>query len=61
MRLMMESPAFHGYAGAVDNDPYGKEKNKRNYVEEAVTSLLNGSTVATATTKSYGCTVKYKK
>jgi hypothetical protein len=29
-------------------------------VAEAVTSLLNGSTVATSKTKPYGCTVKYK-
>lgn len=59
--FVIDKKGVLAYAGAVDNDPYGKEKNKRNYVEEAVTSLLNGSTVATATTKSYGCTVKYKK
>jgi peroxiredoxin len=47
------------YTGAIDDDPYGNKANKRNYVEDAVTSLLNGSAVATAKTKSYGCSVKY--
>jgi hypothetical protein len=49
------------YSGAIDNDPYGKEQNKRNYVEEAITSLIDGSTVSMTTTKPYGCTVKFKK
>lgn len=49
------------YAGALDNDPFGKEERKVNYVEQAVTALLNGSTVAAATTKPYGCSVKYRK
>lgn len=48
------------YAGAIDNDPHGREEKKRNYVEEAVSALLNGSTVAMPTTKSYGCGVKYR-
>jgi len=49
------------YAGAIDNEPTTEDKDQvRNYVTEAVTALLNGSTVATPETKSYGCTVKYK-
>lgn len=48
------------YSGAIDDDPYGRKDRKRNYVEEAVTALLNDSTVATTATKSYGCGVKYK-
>ncbi len=59
--FVIDKKGVLAYAGAVDNDPYGKEKNKRNYVEEAVTSLLNGSTVATASTKSYCCSVKYNR
>ena len=47
------------YTGAIDNDPYGTNGDKRNYVEDAVTNLLKGSAVATAKTKSYGCSVKY--
>jgi peroxiredoxin len=49
------------YSGAIDNNPYGKEENVTNYVEQTIKSLLNGSTVVTKTTKSYGCSVKYKK
>lgn len=48
------------YMGAIDNDPMGENDNPTNYVDEAVTALLNGSTVATPETKSYGCSVKYK-
>ena len=49
------------YMGAIDDDEAGTKTNARNYVIEAVDALLNGSTVATATTKAYGCTIKYKK
>ncbi len=49
------------YTGAIDDDPMGSNDDARNYVEEAVTSLLKGSTVAVAKTKQYGCSVKYKK
>lgn len=49
------------YSGAIDNDPQGKEQNKRNYVEEAITSLIDGSTVAMPKTKPYGCKVNFKK
>ncbi len=59
--FVIDQKGVLAYAGAIDDDPYGKNESKRNYVEEAVSSLLKGSTVATATTKSYGCTVKYKK
>ena len=49
------------YAGAIDNTPEtDDDAGVRNYVEEAVTALLEGSTVATAKTKPYGCSVKYK-
>ncbi len=49
------------YTGAIDDDPMGSSDHPRNYVEEAVTSLLKGSAVAVAKTKQYGCSVKYKK
>lgn len=49
------------YMGAIDNDEKGDNANPMNYVEQAVNSLLTGSTVATAETKSYGCSVKYKQ
>ncbi|RYZ13653.1 MAG: redoxin domain-containing protein, partial [Myxococcaceae bacterium] len=48
------------YAGAIDNDPRGKEATKVNYVQTAVDALLNGKQVATPTSEPYGCSVKYK-
>ena len=49
------------YAGAIDDDAGGSKKTRQNYVEQAVTASLNGSTVAVTKTKPYGCSVKYKK
>lgn len=49
------------YSGAIDDDKEGGKEKARNYVQEAVDALLKGSTVATATTESYGCPVKYGK
>ncbi|MFQ5590364.1 MAG: redoxin domain-containing protein [Phycisphaerae bacterium] len=49
------------YMGAIDDDAYGIKETKRNYVEQSVTALLNGSAVATPVTKSFGCSVKYKQ
>jgi peroxiredoxin len=47
------------YSGAVDDDPQGTKETKTNYVRLAVDSLIKGEAVATTTTKSYGCSVKY--
>jgi len=50
------------YMGGIDNDPQGdKSADKVNYVDKALTELLNGSTVSEPQTKSYGCSVKYAK
>lgn len=49
------------YMGAFDDDAKGGNEKARNYVVEAVEALAKGSTVATATTDSYGCSVKYKQ
>jgi len=50
------------YAGAIDDtpsvDPSDIPKSK-NYVREALDEALQGKTVKVATTKSYGCSVKY--
>lgn len=48
------------YAGAID-DGNASEAGKKNYVAEALDSVLAGKEVATGTTKPYGCSVKYKK
>ncbi len=47
------------YNGAIDDDPRGDNAGRTNYVQLAVDSLLKGEPVATTTTKSYGCSVKY--
>ena len=50
------------YQGAIDDhadtDPESV-KGARNYVAEALDALLGGKKVSVATTKSYGCSVKY--
>jgi peroxiredoxin len=49
------------YDGAIDNkpDPQHDPHTARNYVREAVDSLLAGQPVPVAQTKPYGCGVKY--
>jgi len=48
------------YSGAIDDDADGSKGAKaKNYVKEAIDALLKGSTVASATTEPYGCSVKY--
>ncbi len=59
--FVIDKSGVLAYRGAVDDDPYGKNETKTNYVESAIDALLKGSTVAVATTKSYGCSVKYKQ
>jgi peroxiredoxin len=49
------------YQGAMDNkpDPQHDPRTARNYVREAVDSLLAGKPVEVSQTKPYGCSVKY--
>jgi peroxiredoxin len=48
------------YRGALDNAPLGEVDGAVvNYVDAALDALLAGKPVATAETKSYGCSVKY--
>ena len=48
------------YEGAFDDNPrLDPSKTTKNFVEEAIAALLNDSTVATSSTKPYGCNVKY--
>jgi peroxiredoxin len=48
------------YAGAIDDDPRGKNATPVNHVKTAVDVLLSGQPVPAATTEPYGCSVKYK-
>ena len=50
------------YMGAIDDDPRGnKDGPVTNYVAAALDEVVAGKAVATAETKPYGCSVKYKK
>ena len=47
------------YDGAIDDDPYGRSEQRTNYVQGALTAYAEGRAPQPATTKPYGCTVKY--
>jgi peroxiredoxin len=50
------------YAGAIDDDPWGKKTGKRvEYVDLGLGEVLNGKGISINETKPYGCSVKYKK
>ncbi len=57
--FVIDAKGMLAYSGAIDDDARGDKEDARNYVKEAIEALLKGSTVATATTDSYGCSVKY--
>ncbi len=48
------------YAGAIDDDPHGRNPSAVNYVRQAVEAVLAGKPVAVTTSPPYGCSVKYK-
>jgi peroxiredoxin len=51
------------YQGAIDSKPSAKPEDiagSTNYVKVALDESMAGKTVTTASTKPYGCTVKYK-
>jgi hypothetical protein len=50
------------YMGAIDDRPTanpGSVKGARNYVREALDAMTAGRPVAVASTRPYGCSVKY--
>jgi peroxiredoxin len=50
------------YMGAIDDKPTANSadvKTARNYVREALDAVKSGASVKTASTRPYGCTVKY--
>ena len=48
------------YAGAIDDDPRGREQQPRNFVDGGLTSLLAGGAPDPTTSQPYGCSVKYR-
>jgi hypothetical protein len=52
------------YMGAIDDDTStnpAKVGTAKNYVREALDALAAGKTIKTASTQSYGCSVKYSE
>jgi peroxiredoxin len=52
------------YAGAIDDQPSPDPTDiakAKNYVKEALDEAIAGKKISTASTKSYGCSVKYAK
>lgn len=49
------------YTGAIDDNTHEPENVGRKYVEEALTQILSGKNVETASTKAIGCSIKWKK
>ncbi|MEX2117894.1 MAG: redoxin domain-containing protein [Bacteroidota bacterium] len=47
------------YDGGIDDDARGSKSEKTNFVDQALTSLLEGKSIATSISKPYGCSVKY--
>jgi peroxiredoxin len=50
------------YQGAIDDKPstdLADVKTAKNYVKSALNAVMGGQTVATASTRPYGCSVKY--
>ena len=51
------------YAGAIDSVPSARVddiKTATNYVRQGLTEALGGKAISTASTRPYGCSVKYK-
>jgi peroxiredoxin len=48
------------YTGAIDDNPQDQAEVQRQYVDEAVTSLLAGRPVQSPITKPIGCAIKWK-
>jgi peroxiredoxin len=47
------------YRGAIDDDPYGRGKNRKNYVDAALAAHAAGKPIEPSSTTAYGCSVKY--
>lgn len=47
------------YEGAIDDDPAGRQRERTNYVAVGLSAHSAGQPVEPATTKPYGCAVKY--
>lgn len=59
--VVINQQGLVAYQGAIDDRPAssGDPRTARNYVRQAIESLMAGKPVPTAETKPYGCNVKY--
>jgi len=60
--FIINSAGTVAYAGAIDDNSSSRHssvENARNFVAEALDALLADQPVQTASTKAYGCSVKY--
>jgi peroxiredoxin len=49
------------YIGAIDDNAQDASQVSKKYVEDAITALEKGETIATNATKAVGCSIKWKK
>lgn len=49
------------YVGAIDDSPSDPDRVEEPYLRSAITAVLNGETPEVATTKPFGCTLKYAR
>ncbi len=47
------------YHGAIDNKPDAAHPGDINYVQNGLHEIIEGKSISTATTKPYGCSIKY--
>jgi len=62
--FIIDAEGYIVYNGAIDNAPQGKTPEGAayvNYVEKALDELIAGKPISVASTKPYGCPVKYGK
>jgi len=57
--FVIQKDGVLAYAGAIDNDKSAAKAGNKNYVRNALESIVKGETVAESETKAYGCSVKY--
>ncbi len=56
---IIDAQGVLAYHGAIDNNSNASAPGEVNYVRNALQQVLAGETVTQATTKAYGCGVKY--
>ncbi len=58
--FVIDAAGTLAYAGAIDDDPRGRNDEDTNYVAAAIDALAAGEAPAVSSTDPYGCSVKYE-